>query len=143
MNQISTAFLKEMRRVVSPWWAGFCSPRRTGKCGPSRALPPRSLTIFESLLKMSRRKIIQSEGFTIHAVYGQDLLRPGKFYGRRILNVLKKMDVLRLRRFLGADIVDNIDTKTQPIARSGDVTPLGPEDKASIVLFVCERSIGS
>jgi len=96
----------------------------------------RELTKNESAANNPVRRFYYSRGVRPRSVAARQILRPAH------IECFEKNGRVAPAAILGADIVDNIDTKTQPIARSGDVTPLGPEDKASIVLlFVRDQSV--
>jgi len=62
-------------------------------------------------------ELLQNHGFPIVGIYGQGLLKNERHSGiRKFLNLLKRYDVLKLRRLhLLKGVVDTLDTKTQPI----------------------------
>ena len=83
--------------------------------------------------------LVQEAGFTVRQVLGQSILRHGTFPLRRVLNVLKRLDVFHVRRLLGSS-VRTIDKQTQPIVRDATVLPLPPSERASTTVLIAERS---
>lgn len=95
----------------------------------------------DHLKELNRRemeKLLSENGFSILDVYGQFILKKGEnFRFRKILNFIKKLDVFRLRRFLGKKFIDSVDMKTQPNLTTGEVVKLKESDKAAVNIFVC------
>ncbi|GEM_PF-2211826 len=83
--------------------------------------------------------LVEENGFIVKGSYGQNVLKGGTFLVRRFLNVIKKMDILSLRRLLGRNAIDRIDEKTQPVHADTDVAPLQKGEKASVTVLVCRK----
>jgi ubiquinone/menaquinone biosynthesis C-methylase UbiE len=91
----------------------------------------------EEFLSLAKR-----HNFMVEHFYGQGLLKKqNAFMLRRVLNIVKKADVLKLRRFLlSKKFVDAVDTKTQPVGLDFNVLPIKPGiDKASVNVLIAKR----
>ena len=82
-------------------------------------------------------ELVRLAGFFVRRVFGQSILRQGSFPLRRMLNLLKYFDVLKIRRLLGRS-VRTIDKKAQPIVRDATVMPLISGEKASTTVILAE-----
>ncbi|MEK7181319.1 MAG: class I SAM-dependent methyltransferase [Patescibacteria group bacterium] len=83
--------------------------------------------------------ILKEERFKNFNVFGQGILKSGNFAFRRLLNLLKRIDIFNFRRVLLGKSLDIINHKTQPITVNFKVQPLKGEEKASITVIVCDR----
>jgi ubiquinone/menaquinone biosynthesis C-methylase UbiE len=86
------------------------------------------------------RSILRDCGFSERGVFGQCILRENdNFLLRRLLNFLKKMDVIGLRKKILRNYVRMIDGKTQPVEFDFRVQKLELSQKASITVIACNK----
>lgn len=84
--------------------------------------------------------LVRDAGFRIEGVFGQQPLREGSFVARRVLNALKRLDVIGLRRMILGRYIKRIDESTRPTLPENSVVPLEIGQKASITVAVAVRS---
>ncbi len=80
--------------------------------------------------------VVRGAGFTIEGAFGQQQLQSGSFMTRRVLNFLKHLDVLGVRRMLLGSYLKKIDRTTQPTSPQNAVTALRDGEKASTTVAV-------
>ena len=138
--QEQAAFVRELARVMKPgaplliatpdhevWKLQGIANMQDGHVG--------------ELTRHELEDVLTRNGFRVVQTYGQFMLKSTEtFYARRLLNVLKKLDVLKLRRLLGKKVIDNVDIQTQPVSLNDDVVSLGINDKASVNVIVCGKA---
>lgn len=84
--------------------------------------------------------ILKDFNFKIENIYGQCILKENnKFFLRKFLNLLKKIDIFKLRKKIFRNYVRVVDVKTQPIIADFGVQKLQPGQKASITILVCKK----
>lgn len=133
-------FLAEVRRILRPhgWFVVATPDREVWKI---QGIAGRQEDHVRELGQIEARNLLLASGFAVKEVYGQELLKKGNFILRKMLNFLKRVDVLKLRHLLVKDsLLGNIDERTQPVTLTGEVLPLGDNTKASINVFICEKS---
>ena len=86
--------------------------------------------------------ILKNFGFKWRDVYGQGILKEDSgFLLRKFLNLLKKFDILKLRKKFFQSYIRAIDSKTQPIVVDYEVKKLEPGQKASITVLICKKEL--
>lgn len=133
-------FVKEMVRILRPGgWLLIAAP--DGEVWKLQGIANMQEGHIKEPSRKELEEVLKENGFVVKEAYGQWPLKKGEeFTVRRILNFLKRLDVFRLRRLLGKKVVDGLDQKTQPVVLDARVMPLGPNDKASVNVFVCKKS---
>ena len=131
-------FLGEFLRVLKPhsWFILGTPDRDVWELQGIAGTQPDHI---KELTRNEVEDVMTLAGFKILEVYGQELVRSGNFTLRRILNILKKLDVLKIRRFLGEKTLGKIDQGTQPVDLKGDVLLLTPGLRASINIFISRK----
>ena len=133
-------FVKELSRVLKPE-GRLLIATPDGEVWKLQGIANMQEGHIKELSRRELEEVLTKNGFKVAGAYGQFIMKPGKkFAVRRVLNFLKKLDIFRLRRLLGKKAIDGMDIKTQPVAMDDRVLPLGPNDKASVNVFVCGKS---
>lgn len=132
-------FLRELRRIVSPQGAIIIStPDRT--VWHLQGIAGLQEDHVRELTRMEAETLFKEAGLRLERVFGQEFLKPEALRLRRFLNLIKKIDILKLRRLFPNRMIASIDEGTQPVTLTGDVKELRPGDLSSILIFVCRKA---
>ena len=132
------ALLRELRRIVRPGGSVIIStPDKTvwnlqGIAGIQE----------DHVCELTRREaeaLFRGAGLKVENVFGQELLKQERLHLRQFLNLLKRLDIFKIRRILPRRTLASIDEGTQPVELTGEVKELRPGDLSSILIFVCRK----
>lgn len=140
MNERDQAlFVRELARVLKPEGLLIIATP-DGEVWKLQGIANMQEGHIKELSRAELEQVLTENGFAVRGVHGQWPLKKNKSFAfRQFLNVLKRLDVLRIRRFLGKGTIDAVDQKTQPVSLDDNVVPLGPEDRASVNIIVCAK----
>jgi SAM-dependent methyltransferase len=131
-------FLSELKRVLRPnGWLVIATPDVS--VWKLQGIAGQQEDHIKELERHEAAELLHEQGFLLVGTYGQHVLRQGSFALRKLLNVLKHLDVFRLRKIFLGNSLDKIDSATQPVRIDEQVVPLGSLERASVNVFLCRR----
>lgn len=132
-------FLHELRRIIKP--GGFIIISTPDKIVWSlQGIAGIQEDHIRELTRREAEALFREVGLTVQRVFGQEFLKHGALLFRRFLNLVKKLDILKIRRLLSDRVMASVDEGTQPVVLTGEVKELRPGDLSSILIFVCQKS---
>ncbi len=131
-------FLRELKRITKPGGSIIIATpdkdvwRLQGIAGMQE-------DHIKELTRSEAEDLLGKIGLKIAGVFGQEILKSKGIFLRKALNLIKRMDIFKIRRLISDNLIASVDEGTQPVKLTGEVVPLRAAEKASIIIFICER----